>query len=60
MSFSFLSLLEASQNTVELSEEALRAAEEALTAAKIASNQQAKNTLKAVTEAFVLSRKYQS
>ena len=39
---------------VEASGKALRAAEEALTAAKIASNQQAKNTLKAVTEAFVL------
>ena len=50
---SFLSLLEASQNAVESSDKALIAAEEALTAAKIANNQ-AKEVLKAVTEAFVI------
>ena len=50
---SFLSLLEASQNAVESSDKALIAAEEALTAAKIANNQ-AKEVLKAVTEAYVI------
>ena len=47
-----LSLLEASQTAVESSDKALKAAEVALSAAKIA-NEQAKATLKAVTEAFV-------
>ena len=47
-----LSLLEASQSAVESSDEALNAAEKALAAAQIA-NKQAKEVLRAVTEAFV-------
>ena len=49
---SLLSLLEVSQSAVESSDQALRAAEEALTAAQ-AANKQAKDMLKAVSEAFV-------
>ena len=47
-----LSLVEASQSAVESSDQALRAAEEALNAAQIA-NSQAKDVLRAVSEAFV-------
>ena len=49
---SLLSLLEVSQSAVESSDQALRAAEEALAAAQTA-NTQAKEVLKAVSEAFV-------
>ena len=48
----FLSLIEESQSAVESSDLALRAAEKALSAAQIA-NSQAKDVLKAVSEAFV-------
>ena len=47
-----LSLLEASQTAVESSDQALKAAEAALNAAQTA-NKQAKEVLRAVTEAFV-------
>ena len=47
-----LSLIESSQSAVESSDKALRSAEKALTAAQIA-NSQAKDVLKAVSEAFV-------
>ena len=47
-----LSLLEVSQTAVESSDLALRAAEEALAAAQTA-NIQAKNVLKAISDAFV-------
>ena len=47
-----LSLLEASQTAVESSDQALKAAEAALTVAQTA-NKQAKEVLRAVTEAFV-------
>ena len=49
---SLLSLLGASQSAVESSDQALKAAEKALTAAQTA-NKQAKEMLRAVTEAFV-------
>ena len=49
---SLLSVLEASQSAVESSDQALQAAEKALTAAQTAYNQ-AKEVLRAVTEAFV-------
>ena len=49
---SLLSLLGASQSAVESSDQALQAAEKALTAAQTA-NKQAKEVLRAVTEAFV-------
>ena len=49
---SLLSLLEASQSALESSDQALKAAEKTLTAAQTA-NRQAKEVLRAVTEAFV-------
>ena len=52
MRMSLLALIEASQSAVESSDKALRAAEKALTAAQIA-NTQAKDVLKAVSEAFI-------